>query len=328
MAVVAPEARSTPRAGRPSPPARPVRRRRSLSERLTLNVVVGVVAALLAFVLVASLLADRRERTTVAVAGAQIAAGTVITPDLLVSEDVPADTGFTDELVPIDQVESGELVATRTIQPGEPLPASAVGDPGSVTPARVMSIPLEAWQAANGQIEVGDQVDVIVSTRDAGSRYVLTGAAVVDRSSADGRWARRRKPADRPRDLRRGRRGPSARAGGGDRGRNDHGRALDRRPRHRPHQRATGAADDGPVHGRGRAVAAVVVGRASRVHRRPCPRRRPDRRARPAGGARRRAPRAGDRRRHAVADAVVRRRRRARRHPPGRRLRPCRRRRT
>ena len=40
-----------------------------------------------------------------------------------------------------------------------------------------MSIPLEAWQAANGQIEVGDQVDVIVSTRDEGSRYVLTAAA-------------------------------------------------------------------------------------------------------------------------------------------------------
>ena len=48
-----------------------------------------------------------------------------------------------------------------------------------------MSIPLEAWQAANGQIEVGDQVDVIVSTRDEGSRYVLTAAAVVDRSCAD-----------------------------------------------------------------------------------------------------------------------------------------------
>ena len=47
-----------------------------------------------------------------------------------------------------------------------------------------MSIPLEAWQAANGQIEVGDQVDVIVSTRDAAARYVLTGAPVVDRSAS------------------------------------------------------------------------------------------------------------------------------------------------
>ena len=185
MAVVAPESRSTPRADRLSPPARPVRQRRSLSERLTLNLVVGVVAGLLAFVLIASLLADRRERTTVAVAGTQIAAGTVITPDLLASEAVPSDTGFIDDLVPMVRFESGDLVATRTIQPGEPLLASAVGDPGSITPARVMSIPLEAWQAANGQIEVGDQVDVIVSTRDAGSRYVLTAAPVVDRSSAD-----------------------------------------------------------------------------------------------------------------------------------------------
>jgi Flp pilus assembly protein CpaB len=183
MAVVAPETRSTPRADRQPPPARPVRQRRSLSERLTLNLVVGVVAGLLAFVLVASLLADRRERTSVAVAGAQIAAGTVITPGLLVSESVPSDTGFISDLVPMERISSGELVATRTIQPGEPLLASAVGDQGSVTPARAMSIPLVAWQAANGEIEVGDQVDVIVSTRDEGSRYVLTAAPVVDRSS-------------------------------------------------------------------------------------------------------------------------------------------------
>jgi Flp pilus assembly protein CpaB len=183
MAVVAPDSRSTRRSDRRMPAARPVRQRRSLSERVTLNLVVGVVAGLLAFVLVASLLADRRERTTVAVAGAQIAAGTVITPDLLASEAVPSDTGFIDDLVPMERIASGELVATRTIQPGEPLIASAVGDPGSVTPARVMSIPLEAWQAANGQIEVGDQVDVIVSTRDQGSRYVLTAAPVVDRST-------------------------------------------------------------------------------------------------------------------------------------------------
>ena len=107
MAVVAPESRLTPRSDRPPPPARPVRQRRSLSERLTLNLVVGVVAGLLAFVLVASLLADRRERTTVAVAGVQIAAGTVITPDMLVSEAVPADTGFVGDLVPMEQTRVG-----------------------------------------------------------------------------------------------------------------------------------------------------------------------------------------------------------------------------
>lgn len=184
MAVVAPDSRTAPRVDQRAPRARPVRQRRSLSERLTLNLVVGVVAGLLAFVLVAALLADRRDRTSVSVARAQIAAGTVITPDLVTSEAVPNDTGFVDQLVSFERIESGDLVATRTIQAGEPLVASSTGEAGAAEPARVMSIPLEAWQAANGQIEVGDQVDVIVSTRDAAARYVLTGAPVVDRSAS------------------------------------------------------------------------------------------------------------------------------------------------
>jgi hypothetical protein len=47
-----------------------------------------------------------------------------------------------------------------------------------------MSISLESWQAANGELQVGDQIDVIEATRD-GSRYVLTNAAVVGRSGGD-----------------------------------------------------------------------------------------------------------------------------------------------
>src|SRR5262245_19985961 len=121
--------------------------------------------------------------TAVAVARERIAAGTPITPELVSGEDVPSGTRFAGELVPFERIASGQLVATRTVQPGEPLAASAVGDSGAAMPQRVMSIPLEAAQAANGAIEIGDQVDVIVTTRDQGSRYVLSGAAVVDRSS-------------------------------------------------------------------------------------------------------------------------------------------------
>lgn len=157
--------------------------RRPLTERLTLNVVVGLVAALLAFVLAASLLADRREMITVAVATERITAGTQITRTMIESETVPAETAFADALVTFADVEGGTSVATRTVQAGEPLTDSAVGAPGSVTGQRVMSIPLESWQAANGELQVGDQVDVIEATRD-GSKYVMTGASVVGRSSA------------------------------------------------------------------------------------------------------------------------------------------------
>ena len=180
MAIVAPEARPQERdAPRPAP--QPRRRRRPLTERLTLNMVVGLVAALLAFVLAASLLADRRETVTVALAKDRIAAGSRITAAMIEGEEVPADTKFAGALVPFADLEGGTSIATRTVQAGEPLTASAVGAPGSVTGQRVMSIPLESWQAANGELQVGDQVDVIEATRD-GSKYVLTNAAVVGRS--------------------------------------------------------------------------------------------------------------------------------------------------
>ena len=184
MAVAAPEARPVERTDPHSRRSRPTRRRPRLAERLTLNLVVGVVAALLAFVLAASLLTDRREMTIVVVAKGQIAPGEAITPSMVTSEELPASTRFVDQLVTLERVESAELVATRTVQPGEPLIVSAVGEPGSATPRRVMSIPLESWQAADGAIEVGDQVDVI-ATRDDDARYVLQSAAVVDRSGTD-----------------------------------------------------------------------------------------------------------------------------------------------
>lgn len=184
MAIVAPETRPQERTPSPSPPRREPRRhrrRRPISERLTLNVVVGLVAALLAFVLAASLLADRREMITVAVALERIPAGTAITSDMLQSTELPADTEFADALVRFDGPELESSVAARTIQAGEPLTESAIGAPGSVTGQRVMSIQLESWQAANGELQVGDQVDVIEATRE-GSKYVLTSAPVVGRS--------------------------------------------------------------------------------------------------------------------------------------------------
>src|SRR5688572_5364439 len=121
MAVVAPETRPQERTPSSSPPRREPRRRRrpSLTERLTLNVVVGLVAALLAFVLAVSLLADRREMITVSVARDRIPAGTTITPEMLRSEELPADTKFADTLIPFDSPGFATSVATRTILAGE-----------------------------------------------------------------------------------------------------------------------------------------------------------------------------------------------------------------
>ena len=78
-----------------------------------------------------------------------------------------------------------------------------------------------------------------------GSRYVLTGAAVVGRSAGEqGGGLVGGVRAGGARDLGRGRRRPSARAGRGDRGRHDHGRAFDGRPADAPSTLRRGRADD------------------------------------------------------------------------------------
>lgn len=182
MALAAPEARPNSRTiSMPERTAPRRRHHRALSERLTLNVVVGLIAALLAFVLAASLLADRRQTVTVAVAREPIPVGASITPELVRGETVGADTPFSAALVPLDDVAGGGFVAARTIQPGEPIAASAVGSAAAASGRRVMSMALEPWQAANGEIEVGDRVDIIEAV-DGQSRYVLTDATVVGRS--------------------------------------------------------------------------------------------------------------------------------------------------
>lgn len=138
---------------------------------------------MLVFVLVALLLRDRREMVTVAVASERIPAGTTITEAMVEAVEVPASVSFVDGLVRYDDL--GELsVAARTVQPGEALSRSALGSRDGSSGARVMAIPVESWQAAGGEVDVGDQVDVI-DTGDSGPRYVLSGAAVVGRATQD-----------------------------------------------------------------------------------------------------------------------------------------------
>jgi Flp pilus assembly protein CpaB len=160
---------------------RQMRARRGLADRITVSTVIGLVAALLVFVLVAVLLRDRREMVTVAVASERIPAGTTITPAMVHRAELPASTSFVGGLVRFDDMGTSS-VAARTVQPGEVLSRSALGSRQSSSGARVMAIPVESWQAVGGELDVGDQVDVI-DTGEAGPRYVLSGAAVVARAT-------------------------------------------------------------------------------------------------------------------------------------------------
>jgi Flp pilus assembly protein CpaB len=157
--------------------------RRRLLDRVTVGTVFGVVAALLAFVLTVVLLRDRREMVTVAVATERIPVGLTITESMVEAVEVPASVSFVDGLVRVDELGTGS-VAARTVQPGEAVTRSALGAKSSTTGARVMAIPVESWRAVGGELDVGDQVDVI-DTGDGGPRYVLSGAAVVGRATSD-----------------------------------------------------------------------------------------------------------------------------------------------
>ena len=134
------------------------------------------------FVLTAVLLRDRREMVEVAVASERIPAGTTITASMVAAVEVPASVSFVDGLVRFDDV--GRSVAVRTVQRGEAIPRSAIGAPESSSGARVMAIPLASWAVSGGELDVGDQVDVI-DTGDGGPRFVFSGAAVVARASDD-----------------------------------------------------------------------------------------------------------------------------------------------
>ena len=163
---------------------RPVRRRRrNPLERVTASMVIGLVAALLAFSLTALLLRDRREMVAVAVATERIPAGATITSSMVRSVQMPTSVSFSGDLVPFADVRDG-AVAARTVQPGEPLTRSAVGSAAGSNGSRVMAIPVESWQAVGGEVDVGDQVDVIDTGSDV-PRYVLTAASVVGRATAD-----------------------------------------------------------------------------------------------------------------------------------------------
>ena len=162
--------------------------RRRLIERITPGLLVGLLAALLAFVLVAGVLRDRRSMIDAVVPMRVIAAGEQVSADDVELVEVPESASFATGLVTHAEVLTGGLVAGRVLVPGEPVTRSAVGESSGRVPSRVMALPLRSWGDTGGELSVGDTVDV-VDTRAEPALFVVQAALVVDRSSdpsADG----------------------------------------------------------------------------------------------------------------------------------------------
>ena len=212
-----------------SPPASACRRRRGWLDRITVSTVIGLVAALLVFVLTAVLLRDRREMVTVAVASERIPAG-----------DDDHASRWSRRWRCRRRCRSSTAWSGSTTWASRRwrrarcsrvrrCPARRWGRVTSTSGARVMAIPVESWQAAGGELDVGDQVDVI-DTGDGGP------ALRVDRAR---RWSagRPRTPAagssrrrtGRAVDRRRGDGGRGVGVGVGDRRRRVRVGAFDRR---------------------------------------------------------------------------------------------------
>lgn len=165
--------------------------KRSLLSRLSLGHVIMIVAGLAAFLLVFSVLRSRDETFKIAVAVADLRAGTVVTEEAFQF----AEVGATDPSVlgtflnPDDVARAIEdrWVVTRTIDAGDPVRISDFRTEAVPEELRAMSIPIDVGHAVAGSIRVGDLIDVIVVRKGVAS-YVNTGIEVLDVNLADARF--------------------------------------------------------------------------------------------------------------------------------------------
>lgn len=169
------------------PASRPVApRRRKLRERIALGHLFMIAAALLAFVLVVSVLQDRTLTTRVLVADGDILPGTIITPDLVSEIEIPADSELVGKVATLDTISSGSISAGQRLTAGDPLTITAIAPASSPSALRAMSVPIERIDAVGGDLAAGDRIDVIAVDDDV-ARYVAVDLEVLATQSPDAR---------------------------------------------------------------------------------------------------------------------------------------------
>lgn len=160
-------------AGTSSPPAKPVRRRPSLSHILI------AVTVFLAFGLNYLALQNRDAEVLVAVAAEPIAEGSVLTSEALRFVPVAADFEALDTLLVDGDFEGMEgMIFARSVPAGALIDVAALVDAGVEDGHRAMSIPIAIEHAAGARIVVGDRVDVI-TVIDGVASFVATDLAVI-----------------------------------------------------------------------------------------------------------------------------------------------------
>jgi len=167
-------------AGTSSPPAKPVRRRPSLSHILI------SVTVILAFGLNYLALQNREAVILVAIADQPISEGSVLTADALRLVPLAADFDAVETLLVEDDLTAMEgRIFARSIPAGGLIEVAALVDAGVEDGHRAMSIPIAVEHAAGAVMVVGDRVDVITVV-DGVARFVATDLAVIAHAEAEG----------------------------------------------------------------------------------------------------------------------------------------------
>ncbi|MCP4308218.1 MAG: hypothetical protein GY926_15520 [bacterium] len=171
--------------GAPAPfdSAPPVRR--NLLSRIKLGHVVMVLAAIVALVFNLAVLRGNEATMEVAIAAADIRAGTTLTMFHLETATIPADDLLATRFVPAtDMVNAVGQLTTRSIVAGEPVLNSdllVVENRGGL---RAMSVPIDLTHAVAGHLSRGDSIDVVLVS-DGVASFIATDIEVLEVPSVD-----------------------------------------------------------------------------------------------------------------------------------------------
>jgi hypothetical protein len=173
-------------------PPRPARaQRRAVHTRVSAGHVVMVLAGLVGALCTLAALRAADHRVDVVVARHDLVAGTKVAAGDLRTVRVTADGDVMRTLVRADRVGSliGRVVTAR-VGAGTFVAPDDVRPAGSAMVPRSMSFSIDRARALDGELVVGDRVDVVaVDTRSAEARYVATAAEVLRVDTKGGRGA-------------------------------------------------------------------------------------------------------------------------------------------
>jgi len=152
--------------------------RRNAISRIKLGHLIMALAALFALLLNLAVLRSNDSTVAVAVAAADIRAGTSLTMSHLTVAEVASDDVLNSRLVLVDSLgdRMGQLT-TRAIAAGEPVLQSDLLSVDSPDGLRAMSVPIDQTRAVAGQLTAGDSVDVVLVV-DGLATYIATGVRV------------------------------------------------------------------------------------------------------------------------------------------------------